>query len=281
MLEKLTQQLLTAGYEARREELLALAGALAHRTNGSGARALLLEGPPGCGKTALAEAMAAAFDAPLVYALLHGWSGDDDLFVGVDVAAAVAGDTEHVRQPGVLACAASLSAGHPLVVVCLDEVDKAPERAEALLLDWLQSGRVPVRPGEHLTTDLSRVLVVITSNGARPLSDALLRRCRRVSMAPLPVDVAVRLISERAAVAPGIARMCWKAMRAVAGEDTVLSLQEGVRCAEEAWAVAESAADLRLILAGWAARDDEGRQRAARCDVSALWGEIVAEKRRA
>jgi MoxR-like ATPase len=277
-MKKLEDRLLAVGYEPRREELLALAGALAHRTNSSGARALLLEGPPGCGKTALAEAAAAAHDAPLVYALLHSWSGDDDLFVGVDVAAAVAGDADHVRQPGVLARAAVFSGSHPLVVVCLDEVDKAPERAEALLLDWLQSGRVPVRPGEHMTTDLSKVLVVITSNGARPLSDALLRRVRRVQMASLPAETAVRLIAERAHVSPGISRMVWKTMREIAAG--VLSLQEGVRCAEECWLVAESASDLRLILAGWAARDDEDRRRSARVDVSALWGEIVGERRR-
>jgi len=275
----LEKQLLSVGYEARREELLALAGAL--QAQGGGARALLLEGPPGCGKTAMAESTAKALDAPLVYHLLHSWSGDDDLFVGVDVAAAVAGDSEHVRQDGVLAVAARLSQTHDRVVVCLDEIDKAPERVEALLLDWLQSGRVPVRPGEHLTTQLDRVVIVLTSNGARPLGDALLRRCRRVQMRPLPEDTCVRLISERAHVPQGIARLTWRAMRALAqAEDTVLSVQEGTRCAEELCAIAENVADVRSILSGWAARTNEGHRAAVAANVSTLWGEIIASRRR-
>lgn len=280
MVKGLTRKLSEAGYEPRRQELLALAGALS-RHKGEGARALLLEGPPGCGKTALGEAVAEAFGAPLVYSLLHSWSGDEDLFMGVDVAAAVAGEADHVRQDGVLSRAARLSHDHEFVVVVLDELDKAPDRVEALLLDWLQSGRVPVRPGEHLTTRLGRVVVCITSNGQRELGDALLRRCRRVAMAPLPVDTTVRIVSERSGVPTGICRVAWKVARQVAGPEVTLSLQEGVRLAEELWAVAEGASDCRLALAGWAARDDEGRQRAARTDVSSLWGEIRAERRRA
>ena len=272
------EKLLSAGYESRREEEIALAGAL--RPSGDGARAILLEGPPGCGKTSLGEAWASATAAPLVYALLHSWSGDEELFCGVDVAAAVAGDAAHVRQDGVLARAARLSHDHDSVVVVLDEVDKTPERTEALLLDWLQSGRVPVRPGEHLTTRLDRVVVLLTSNGQGELGDALLRRCRRVGVRPLPVDTTVRLIASRAGVPAGVARLAWKAAREVAGRETVLSLQEGERLAGELWAVAESAADVRLSLAGWAARDEDGRRRAERADVSALWGEIRAQRRK-
>lgn len=274
-----------AGYYARREEVLAVQAALAtRRLPGGGARAILVTGAPGCGKTALAEATAEAVGGRLVFAQLHAWSGDEDLFRGVDVGAAVAGDSEHVHQDGVLAVAARLSheAGEDgLIIVCLDEIDKAPERVEALLLDWLQTGRVPVRPGEHLSTRLDRVLVFLTSNGARPLSDAFLRRVSRVQMRPLPTDLVVRLIAERAQAPVGVCRLVWRAMTEVsAADETTLSLQEGVRCVADAMAVAASIHDLRLVVQAWAARQDEGRAEARRVDLAPAWGEIVAHRRR-
>ena len=94
------------GYHADRPTQQAVAALLSPR--GGGARALLVTGAPGTGKTALAEAMAKATGGVFLYALLHSWSGADDHFRGVDVGAAVAGDAERVHQPGVLALAERL-----------------------------------------------------------------------------------------------------------------------------------------------------------------------------
>jgi MoxR-like ATPase len=254
---------------------------------GHSARALLVTGAPGTGKTALAEAIAREHGGFFLYALLHSWSGADDLFAGVNVPAAVAGDAASVHQPGVLALAAQASHEHQLVVVCLDELDKAPESVEALLLDWLQSGRVPVRPGEHLQTRLDRVLVVITSNGQRPHTDALLRRCRRLRMQPLPEALRVELAAARSGAPVGVVRLMDRACQLVAraeGNDA-LSLQEIAHACHEGWVVAKSADDVAETLRAWAARTDEGAMAVdteeVRRLVASIWGEIVAARRRA
>jgi MoxR-like ATPase len=253
---------------------------------GSGARALLVTGAPGTGKTALAEHIASANGAPFFYALLHSWSGADDLFAGINVPAAVAGDAERVHQPGVLALVAESSHKHPLVVLCLDELDKAPDSVEALLLDWLQSGRVPVRPGEHLNTRLDRVLVVITSNGTRPHTDALLRRCRRLRMPPMPEDLRVRLAHERSGAPMGVVKLIDRACQMVARAEgnEALSLQEIAHACREAWEVAGSADEVAETLRAWAARTDEGAAAVSTPEVrrlvAAIWGEVSVARRK-
>lgn len=272
----LADSLRAAGYFARREELLAL-GALGHQR---GVRALLLEGPPGVGKTALPAAYAQVRGAELVYGLLHSWSDDQELFAGVDVVAAVAGQAERVHRPGLLAIAARASQERE-VVLCLDELDKAPERVESLLLDALQTGRVPVRPGEHLQLRAERVTVFATSNGARDLTDAFLRRCTRVRMRPLPVAQQDELIAGRCPVSRAVITCLGKLARevALAERNDALSLDELTRLCSAAWAVAESADDLRMLLAQHAARQHDGVVAASKAQVSAAWGELVAARR--
>lgn len=286
-MQDIATTLAEVGYRASRDALLAVRALL--RQGDGGARALLIEGAPGTGKTFLSECFARAMNAPYFYALLHSWSGADDLFCGVNVPAAVAGDADHVQQPGVLALVAEASHKHPLVVVCLDELDKAPESTEALLLDWLQSGRVPVRPGEHLQTRLDRVVVFLTSNAARAHTGALVRRCRRLRMKPLDETTLVDLVALRSNVPVGIARLVVRLCQAIAqaeGNDHGISIQEMVHAAREVWELAENHEDVILTLAGWAARSEDGEavlrdpHHSVRKGIAALWGEIVAHRRK-
>lgn len=263
----LERELLSVGYVPRRTELLAVASAL--NAPATAGRSLLCEGLPGVGKTALAEAVASIHGAPLVYGLMHSWSDDQELFCGVDVAAAVAGEAELVRQDGLLARAARLSVEHDLVVVCIDEIDKAPERVEYLLLDWLQTGRVPIQPGRHLQTRMENVLVIMTTNGARDLSAPFLRRVRRVKMQPLSKKIAVAILSQRTDTPQEIAALAWSALQG----DEPVSLQEVECFLREALYTCENFGDLRLAAGAWSPNND------VRSHLTPLWGEISKWRR--
>ena len=226
--------------------------------------------------------MAKVLKCEFVYALMHPWTDTDELFMGVDVAAAVAGDSASVRQDGVLARAAKLSLNTMMVVVCLDEVDKTSERAENLLLDFLQTGRVPVKPGVQIQGNLGHMVVFLTSNGMRELGDALLRRVRRVRMDPLPVASVERLAAARTGVPIGVAKLVARAMREIAQHEgnNAISLQEIVRGLAEIWKVAQSHDDVREILSGWGARTPKGAQAAAQSHLSsAIWAEVINARR--
>ena len=244
---------------------------------------MILQGPPGTGKSAFAAAVADAIDASFVVYQCHSWTDADELFVGVDVQAAVAGDAESVRQEGVLVKVARMSATG-MVVLLLDELDKAQERAEALLYDWLQTGRVPLRPGVHVQTNTDNVVCIITSNDQRTLSDALFRRAARVMMLPLPTTQQESLIASRTGLPASVVRTVWKLARAVANAEgnAALSVQEGARLASAAYNWAESSEDLQIFASQWAARTNKGREAIhndLKRQVNTAWAEICRARK--
>ena len=282
-LDSIGQALQDVGYIARRSDILGLADAInADVDKAGGSKTVILEGPPGTGKSAFAGAVAKVTGAVFLAYQFHSWSDADELFVGIDVAAAVGGDAENVRQDGVLAKVAQLSQ-HSTVVLLLDEIDKAPERTEYLLLDWLQTGRVPIKPGVHLQTDMNMVMTFITSNGARDLSEATKRRAARIMMDPLPVRQQEMLIRAKTGLGKGFIRLLWKLARAVAESEknNALSIQEGIRLALAVWQHAEDSNDLKLLLSHWAARSQQGRTAIAQNKFNNLVEPTWAELKRA
>ncbi len=190
---ELCSRLATNGYYASPEVGQGATAALIPRPDGS-VRTLLIEGAPGLGKSSLATAMAKAIDAELIVYQCHDWSDADELFVGIDVPSVVAGNVEGVEREGVLLRASRLSQEKPSILL-LDELDKARPRAEALLLDWLQTGRCYVGPGRHVMAKQDNLIVMITSNAMREISPALRRRVRTLriaTMEPRAWNAAVR-----------------------------------------------------------------------------------------
>jgi len=168
-------------------------------------RPVLIEGPPGVGKTDLARAAAAVTGRELVRLqcyegldeakALYEWDyGKQMLYTQLlreVVQQALAGATS--IGDGVARISAQESALYteqfllprPLlkallaptsVVLLVDEVDRAEPEFEALLLEILAERQVTI-PELGTLRSRARPLVILTTNGSRDMSDALRRRC--------------------------------------------------------------------------------------------------------
>ena len=150
-------------------------------------RPLLIEGAAGVGKTEIAKVMAAALDRELVRLqcyegldeskALYEWNYQKQLL-------AIQIGMGEDRQPGDLfsdeyllerPLLKSIRSEKP-VVLLIDEIDKADEEFEAFLLELLSDRQVSI-PEVGTIRAKSVPFVVLTSNRARPLSEALRRRC--------------------------------------------------------------------------------------------------------
>jgi MoxR-like ATPase len=161
-------------------------------------RPLLLEGEPGTGKTALAEALAQLADVPLIRLqcyegidasqALYDWDFPRQI-LHLRTLEALTGsgglDAEEAEKslfderfllarPVLLALRQSV-AGSPAVLL-VDEVDRADDEFEAFLLEVLSGWTVSI-PELGTVTAATPPTVVLTSNRTRELHDALKRRC--------------------------------------------------------------------------------------------------------
>jgi MoxR-like ATPase len=152
---------------------------------------LLIEGPAGVGKTEVAKVLAELLRTNLVrlqcyegldetralfewnyqkqllriqadVAQKHGWD---------DVAAHIFSREYLLERPLLRAISAPRS-----VVLLIDEIDKADEEFEAFLLEVLSDFQVSV-PELGTIRAVQKPAVILTSNRARELSEALKRRC--------------------------------------------------------------------------------------------------------
>ncbi len=153
-------------------------------------RPLLIEGAAGVGKTEIAKVMASALNRELVRLqcyegldeskALYEWNYQKQLLSiqvnmntqdKAELTDSLFRDEYLLERP----LLKSIRSEKP-VVLLIDEIDKADEEFEAFLLELLSDMQVSI-PEIGTVRAKTVPFVVLTSNRARPLSEALRRRC--------------------------------------------------------------------------------------------------------
>jgi MoxR-like ATPase len=183
-LEDTRRRLSQAGYLA--DDSTALVSHLATALG----KPVLVEGPAGVGKTELAKALARATERKLIRLqcyegldeakALYEWNYRKQLLriqtesreAGwQDVQQDIFGEEFLLSRPLLTAIAAE----EP-VVLLIDEIDKTDQEFEAMLLEVLSDFQISI-PEMGVVEAKSQPIVVLTSNNARELTEALKRRC--------------------------------------------------------------------------------------------------------
>ena len=257
-IDEAARELARAGYLPSRE--IATAIFLADRLE----KPVLVEGPAGVGKTDLARAFAEARELPLVRLqcyegldeakALYEWEYAKQLLytqllrdkIGETLAGAgsLGEAAERIAKSDAVFFSERFLLPRPIlkavtsdvpVLLLVDEIDKADPEFEAFLLEVLQDFAVTVPElGTFRAKHAPHVL--LTSNAARELSDALKRRCLHLYVDYPDRERELRILRSRL---PGLSEAFGKAIVEAVGRIRALDLKKAPSIAESLdWAKA-------------------------------------------
>jgi MoxR-like ATPase len=165
-----------------------------------GLSAILMSGEPGVGKTHAAELLQLLWSdlgngepVKKIFFQLYENVEKEKLLYDYNLPKMVEGMASNgtiqvkasdIVSEGVLYQAA-LNSHKGRTLLILDELDKASQEIDVLLLDFLQNGRLSDPMFGEIIADQKNLIVAITSNEQRELNDALYRRLRYVRL-PYP-----------------------------------------------------------------------------------------------
>ena len=227
-LSQIRDALMSQNYLASSEMLYALWASISQD------RPLLLEGEPGVGKTTVARALADGLRLPYCRVQMYDGLTDDKILYDYDyqkqllmlellkpkleqtlaglsprqamqsanLAVDFYGPDFLIKRPILKAIS-----GDGPCVLCIDEIDKAPEEVEYMLYEFLEDYALTIpQLGEIKCPANQKPLVFITSNGYRELSGALRRRCNYLYIERKSKQELTEILMKKAAAEPDLAR---------------------------------------------------------------------------